>query len=105
MASEDGWFVRRRGLPPLAATTKMSQFPSAVESKAMCSPSGDQRGVAVAGPPIEVTCAACEPSLWHTQISGLPERSELNTTFRPSSENWGLSSLRVDGLILTGALA
>src|SRR5579862_4815512 len=74
----------------------MSYPPAAVESKAMRSPSGDQRGVDTSGPPNEVNCEAFELSASQTQISGFPERADRNTILLPSGENCGDWSPRVE---------
>jgi hypothetical protein len=45
--SVDGSLVSLRGEPPRESMTKISALPGARESKAICCPSGDQRGVPV----------------------------------------------------------
>src|SRR2546421_12746241 len=80
----------------------MSAFPSIHESKAICRPSGDQRGVPVSGPPILVNCRGLVPSLSHTQISKLPERREAKTIFFPSGEYCGPLSSRLDEISFDG---
>src|SRR2546422_4694257 len=73
-------FRSRRGAPPSALITKISVWPSLGESKAMRWPSEDQRGLPACGPPKNVNWIGFEPSLSHTQISALPERSEEHTS-------------------------
>src|SRR5205814_8142651 len=48
LPSSAGCVVMRCGLPPFASITQMSNSPSAFESKAICPPFGDQRGVETA---------------------------------------------------------
>src|SRR5829696_1423522 len=83
----------------------MSRCPSAVESKATCRPSGDQRGLPTWGPSKEVTWTGFEPSASHIQSSKVPVREEEKTIFFPSREYWGLSSDRVDEISFAGGLA
>ena len=70
----------------------------------MCSPSGDQRGVVTSGPLNEVNFTTFKPSLSHTQISRLLERSEQKAIFFPSGENSGYPSIRVDEISIIGRL-
>src|SRR4029453_18593622 len=74
----------------------MSAFPSIQESKTICLPSGDQRGVPVSGPPIFVNCLKLDPSLSHSQISKLPDRRGANKNFFPSGEYCGPLSSSVE---------
>src|SRR2546428_5436193 len=88
----------RLGLPPLLLTTKIAHLPPTSESKAMLSPSGDQRGVPE-NASSEVNCTGFEPSLSHTQISLFPsrlERPDVKAIFLPSGENAGSWSARVE---------
>src|SRR6266700_3077923 len=78
--------------------------PRGRESKAISWPSGDHRGVPVAGPPKKVSWTACEPSASQTHISELPERSEAKTICLPSGENCGLSCARPEAINFTGEL-
>jgi len=55
-------------------------------SKAIFRLSGDHRGAPVAPLPKEVNWTAFKPSLSHTQISRLPERSEAKAMRLPSGE-------------------
>src|SRR6266480_2506826 len=81
----------------------MSAFPSTHESKAICWPSGDQRGVPVSGPPMLVSCLTLVPSLSQTEISKLPERREAKTILLPSGEYCGPLSSCVEEISFTGA--
>src|SRR5215831_3952538 len=74
----------------------MSYSPAAFESNAIFPPSGDQRGVVTSGPAKKVNCAAFEPSLSQTQISGCPERCDMKAIFLPSGENCGPESVLVE---------
>src|SRR6516162_8562645 len=67
------------------------------ESKTICRPSGDQRGVPVSTSPKFVSCRVLLPSLSHTHISLVPERLDMNTTLLPSGEITGLDCSRVEG--------
>src|SRR5690348_7180851 len=71
----------------------------------MRSPSGDQSGVPVAGPPIELSRIQLVPSLSHVQISRLPVRLDSKAIFLPSREYWGANSLAVDEIKWIGAFA
>src|SRR5262249_12482782 len=73
----------------------------ASESNAIHRPSGDQRGDPERTLCRKVSCTGFEPSLAATQISRNPLRSELNTIFLPSGENFGEKSSRVE--VATGA--
>ena len=74
-----------------------------MESKAICRPSGDQRGVPVVGPPMFVNRIGFRPSRSETQISAVPERLEPNTIRSPSGEYCGLESLAVEAINRVGA--
>src|SRR3954451_18503689 len=64
-----------------------------MESKTICFPSGDQRGVPVTKDPLKaVTWRQCVPSLAQVQISLVPERLDPKTMRLPSGEYWGLPS-------------
>src|SRR5262245_1298111 len=76
----------------------MWPFPSKYPSKTRCSPSGDQRGGPISGPPKEVICTAFEPLRSLSQISRLPERLDKNEILFPSGENWGPDSPRVEAI-------
>jgi hypothetical protein len=66
-------------------------------------PSGDQRGVPLSEPN-EVNGTVFEPSLSQTQISPLPERPDAKAILRPSGENCGNTSLRVEEMKFIGEL-
>ena len=66
-------------------------------------PSGDQVGTAAFGAFKNVSCAAPDPSGSLIQISGHPERSDVNATRRPSRENLGPRSIRVDSIASDGS--
>src|ERR1051325_6402462 len=83
----------------------MSAFPSIHESKAICRPSGDQRGVPVSGPPILVKARGLDPSLSHIQISKVPERRDAKTILFPSGEYRGPLSSSVEEISFSGALS
>src|SRR5580765_7163328 len=68
--------------------------PPTRESKTICLPSGDQRGVPA--PPDEVSCCALEPSLSHTHISPVPERFDMKMILPPSGEISGPYCSRVE---------
>ena len=51
---------------------------------------------------MDVSWTAFEPSGSASQISIGPERLELNATRRPSGENWGFASIRVEVMAATG---
>ena len=76
----------------------------ASELKAMKRPSGDQLEPA-AWPAKLVNCTGFLPSASHTQISSLPERFDVKAILRPSGENCGYCSIRVEEMKLTGAPA
>src|SRR4026207_1292671 len=82
----------------------MSALPERRESKTICRPSGDQRGVPLTVPSKKVNCTAWEPSLSHIPISSLPERSETKTIRLPSGEICGLWSCRVEEINRVGDL-
>src|SRR5262245_1849998 len=88
----------------------MSLCSSRRASKAMYSPSGDQRGVPVRGRPSPVNCRSFEPSLSHAQISSIPERLDTKTIRFPSVEICGryssevLERILVCRLVLLGEL-
>ncbi len=65
-------------------------------------PSGDQVGTAAFGAFKNVSCAAPDPSGSLIQISGHPERSDVNATRRPSGENRAPRSIRVDAIATDG---
>src|SRR5262245_37562510 len=73
-----------------------------MELNVMVWPSGDQRAVPVLGASMEVSCTALDPSRSASQISACPVRFELNATRRPSGENWGLPSARVEEMATAG---
>src|SRR5205085_4347382 len=79
--------------------------PAGRESKAICRPSGDQRGEPAWLPPKLVSCTGLRPSPSHTQISRLPLRSETKVMWFPSGENCGLDSSRVEATSWLGSLA
>src|SRR3974377_882068 len=73
----------------------MSAFPGERESKAICRPSGDQRGV----PVTVLRCVSWRrlvPSLRHTQTSDAPLRVDSKAIMLPSGENWGPLSMVVE---------
>src|SRR5215813_3870281 len=72
----------------------MSVSPFATESNAICRPSGDQFGLPELGPPKEVTCLGFEPSLLHTHISIVAERSDWKTIRLPSGDIFASMSCR-----------
>ena len=75
--------------------TKMSALPGVRESKAICVPSGDQRGV----PVTVLKCVSWRglvPSLRHNQTSYAPLRVDSKTIWLPSGENWGPLSIAVE---------
>ncbi len=74
-----------------------------MESKAICRPSGDQRGSPVTGPPMFVNRIGFRPSRSDTQISPVPERLEPNTIRSPSGEYCGLESVAVEAINRVGA--
>src|SRR5262249_40576067 len=86
--------------PPSASIVKMSELPGARESKAICRPSGDQRGVPVTELKW-VSCLGSLPSLLHTQISKLPLRVDSKTILLPSGENCGPLSIVVEDTSLS----
>ena len=57
----------------------MSGLPPGRESNAIQRPSGDHRGLPVAGPPNDVSRLTLRPSLSHTQISIAPVRFDAKT--------------------------
>ena len=67
-----------------------------MESNAIVSPSGDQRGVPVTSASMEVSWTALLPSRSASQISNLPERFEAKATRRASGDNCALLSSRVE---------
>src|SRR3712207_35767 len=81
----------------------MSREPTAGESKAICRPSGDQRGMPTCGPPKEVSWTGSEPSASQVQISRGPVREDEKATFFPSGEYWGLLSVRVEEINFVGS--
>src|SRR5262245_42229672 len=83
----------------------MSDRPRARESNATQRPSGDQRGVPLAGPPNEVTCRGFEPSASLIQTSKDPERVELKANWRPFGEKAGSHSSRLDEMSGVGLWA
>jgi hypothetical protein len=60
-ASSAGWNVSRRGVPPVAGTTKTSWLPSYSPLKATSVPSGENWGF-VSDPTPDVRCRAVPPS-------------------------------------------
>jgi hypothetical protein len=58
--------------------------------------SGDHRGAATAGPPMDVSATGSDPSLPDIQISAAPERTDTNAIFVPSGEKLGSASAFVD---------
>src|SRR5262249_54978821 len=72
------------------------------ESNAIQRPSGDHLGVP--HPRRLVSCTADEPSRLLTQISRLPERSDINTSRRPSGESCGPSFRPLAAAITFGVL-
>src|SRR5216683_6135074 len=73
----------------------MSALPRARESKAICCPSGDQRGV----PVTLLKCVSWTrlvPSLRHIQISYLPLRVDSKAILLPSGEYCGPLSIAVE---------
>ena len=52
---------------------------------------------------MDVTCMRFDPSLSHSQISGVPDRSERNAIRLPSGEYAGWLSNRVDEMNWAGA--
>src|SRR6516225_5649347 len=94
--------VTRLGSPPSALITKTAAFSPGRESNAIQPPSGDQWGVPVTGPPNDVSCTGFEPSLLHTQISKLPERSDMKAIRFPSGENCSSVCTRGDEISSVG---
>src|SRR5262249_53437758 len=82
--------------------TKMSGCPSGRLSKAICVPSGDQRGVPVRVPPKWVNWEGERPSESQIQISLLPERLERKAIRLLSGEYCGLESYWVEATIFLG---
>src|SRR5579883_2544403 len=82
--------VRRRGVPPAAATTQISELPLDRESKAIHLPSGDQRGDPVMAPLMLVSLRRPVPPELAIQTSFGPVRVLRKATLDPSGENWGL---------------
>src|ERR1700751_2797518 len=71
-------------------------------SKAIQRPSGDQRGVPVSGPPMEVSCTRLDPSASARQISKFPERVDWKTIRLPSGEYCGPSSTMSEKINFSG---
>src|SRR6186997_2075984 len=90
-----------RGWPPRAGTTSTSGRPSGSPWNAIIVWSGDHLGYPglIA---IEVSLKAFDPSGSATQNSYSPERSDRNTTRRPSGVRLGVRSPRVDAIATTG---
>ena len=78
----------------------MSWFLSCEEVKTMVFPSGDHLGALTSPPENDVNCSGFDPSLLATQIWVVPDRSDVNASLRPSGENCGLLSVRMDATTL-----
>src|SRR6478609_6389060 len=78
----------------------MPNRPSRFDSNTISRPSGDQRGAR--DWPMEVSWMALDPSGSATHISDSPERVDWKTTRRPSGENWGILSTRVEEIATIG---
>src|SRR4051812_14209743 len=78
--------------------------PAAAESKTICFPSGDQRGVPVTKDPLKaVTWKQCVPSLAQVQISLVPDRLDAKAMRLPSGEYSALPSTAEEEVSRTGA--
>src|ERR1700723_765696 len=80
--------VSLTGIPPAGSTVYRLDWPPNRESKAIRSPSGDQRGVP-ATTPKEVSWRTLDPSTSQTHISRFPLRLDSNAIFLPSGEMLG----------------
>ena len=78
----------------------MSWFLSCAEVKTMVFPSGDHLGELTSPPENDVNCIGFDPSLLATQIWEGPDRCDMNASLRPSGENCGLMSSRVEATTL-----
>src|SRR5688572_18272603 len=76
----------------------MLMLPSTLKSKAICCPSGDQRGVPELAPARENSSPAREPSASLTQMPRTPLRLDSKTIRLPSGEYCGVESKRVEAM-------
>ena len=80
----------------------MSALPAARESKAICLPSGDQRGEPEGWPLKDVNWTGRCPVLSATQICPLPERFEAKAILLPSGDNRASTSSLVEAINCCG---